>query len=196
MRKQTLDKIIESKRLLDHPFYQAWNIGTLTEHDLAVYASQYGEFIDRIASGWETVGDQATATEEREHAALWTDFASALGAPRPAETRLLEIAELVGVANESFGSRPQALGALYAFEQQQPTTAQSKLDGLRKHYSLSEQAHVYFDVHKADYDEPAWLAAQIETLSSEEFTQAEDACRRMSAALWSGLDGVMVEISK
>src|SRR5205085_11272880 len=113
--------------------------------------------------------------EEREHASLWTDFAGGLNAPRPAGRRLPEIEELVSLALVLFSSRPQALGALYAFEQQQPATAQSKLDGLRRHYSLPASAEVYFDVHKSDEEEPQWLAEQLETLSSQDFHLAHDA---------------------
>jgi pyrroloquinoline-quinone synthase len=191
LRRQILDEIIDDKCLLKHPFYRAWNEGTLTVADLGRYASQYGEFIDTIASGWEMAGDADVAAEERTHALLWTDFASALDAPRPATARLPEIEALVALANTSFADRPSALGALYAFEQQQPATAQSKLDGLRRHYALPAPAEVYFDVHKADEEEPRWLAEQIETLSPEEFAQARAACESMAAALWSGLDGVL-----
>ncbi len=196
MRKQVLDEIIESKCLLKHPFYQAWNMGTLTKSDLAVYATQYGEFIDTIASGWEAVGDSDTAEEEREHAVLWTDFATGLDTTRPAANRLPEIAELVELAHASFSNRPQALGALYAFEHQQPATAHSKLEGLRRHYNLAPSAEVYFDVHKDDEDEPRWLAEQMEGLSDEEFAAAREACDSMAGALWRGLDGVLLEIER
>jgi pyrroloquinoline-quinone synthase len=196
VRKQALDEIIESKCLLKHPFYQAWNMGTLTKGDLAVYATQYGEFIDTIATGWEAVGDSDTAQEERAHALLWTDFATDLNAPRPAGSRLPEITELVELAHASFSNRPQALGALYAFEHQQPATAHSKLEGLRKHYNLAASAEVYFDVHKDDEDEPRWLAEQMESLSKAEFAVAREACESMAGALWRGLDGVLLEIER
>ena len=196
MRKQVLDEIIESKCLLKHPFYQAWNMGTLTKGDLAVYATQYGEFIDTIATGWEAVGDEDTANEEREHAVLWTDFASALSAPRPAEARLPAITELVTLAHATFSNRPQALGALYAFEHQQPATAHSKLEGLRRHYNLPASAEVYFEVHIDDEDEPRWLAEQMELLSDSEFEGAREACEQMAGALWQGLDGVLLEIER
>ena len=196
MRKQILDTIIESKCLLKHPFYQAWNMGTLSHSDLAVYATQYGEFIDTIASGWEAAGDPAVAAEEREHAALWTDFATDLNAPRPAAARLAEIDELVTLAGTAFTSRPQALGALYAFEHQQPATAKSKLEGLRKHYNLAASAEVYFDIHQDDDDEPRWLAEQMDALSPAEFEMSRAACEQVASALWRGLDGVMREIEK
>jgi pyrroloquinoline-quinone synthase len=194
VRKVTLDRIIDEKCLLKHPFYQAWNMGTLSVADLGLYATQYGEFIDTISKGWEVAGDTEVAAEEREHSYLWTDFAEGLGVMRPAGRRLPEIDALVKEANSSFATRAEALGALYAFEQQQPATAQSKLDGLRKHYNLSAKAEVYFDIHKADFDEPAWLLAEIEKLSPEEYAKAEAACTRMASSLWTGLDGVMKAI--
>ncbi len=196
MRKEILDSIIEDKCLLKHPFYQAWNMGTLTHDDLAVYATQYGEFIDRIATGWEMAGDSAVADEERGHAALWTDFATGLNAPRPAAARLPEIGALVAAADTMFNNRAQALGALYAFERQQPDTAKSKLAGLRKHYNLSPSAEIYFDIHQEDEAEPRWLAEQMDTLSLEEFELSRHACQQMANALWHGLDGVMVEIER
>jgi pyrroloquinoline-quinone synthase len=186
MRREILDNIIESKCLLKHPFYQAWNMGTLTTSDLGVYATQYGEFIDRIAAGWESVGDPDTAA----------DFADGLDAPRPAQRRLPEIEALVSLSDELFRQKASALGALYAFEQQQPATAESKLAGLRRHYDLPDSAHAYFEIHQSDVEEPNWLAKQIEGLSPQNFDKAESACRRMAAALWGGLDGVMVEIGR
>jgi pyrroloquinoline-quinone synthase len=191
MRRQQLDKIIDERCLLKHPFYRAWNEGALSVRDLALYAVQYGEFIDRIAAGWEAAGSPAVAAEEREHSILWTGFAEGLGATRPARERLPQIEELVSLSDAMFANRPQALGALYAFEQQQPATAQTKLDGLRLHYHLPASAEFYFDVHKGDEEEPRWLAERMEGLSEDEFALAEDACRRMTAALWGALDGVM-----
>lgn len=196
MRKEILDAIIEDKCLLRHPFYQAWNMGTLSHSDLAIYATQYGEFIDRIATGWEAAGDPAVAQEERDHAALWTDFATELRASRPATTRLPEIDALVDAANTMFANRPQALGALYAFEHQQPGTAKSKLDGLRRHYNLAPSAEVYFDIHQDDEDEPRWLMEQMDALSPEEFELSQHSCQQMANALWRGLDGVMGEIER
>jgi pyrroloquinoline-quinone synthase len=75
---------------------------------------------------------------------------------------------VVSLADAAFETRPRALGALYAFEQQQPSTAASKLDGLRKYYChIPPSAQVYFEVHKDDEEEPQWLADQIEKLSCQ-----------------------------
>ena len=62
----------------------------------------------------------------------------------------------------------RARWALYAFEAQQPYTAQSKLAGLREHYQqLPEPCGEYFRLHTDDFDEPALLAAQMEALPAE-----------------------------
>ena len=36
-----LDRRIESRSLLTHPFYQAWQAGILSQDDLRAYARQY-----------------------------------------------------------------------------------------------------------------------------------------------------------
>ena len=41
---ETLDAIIDERSLLKHPFYQAWNAGTLPLESLREYAKQYFHF--------------------------------------------------------------------------------------------------------------------------------------------------------
>ncbi len=38
---ETLDARIESRAMLDHPFYQRWTCGQLTREELQEYARQY-----------------------------------------------------------------------------------------------------------------------------------------------------------
>src|SRR3990170_4032409 len=141
--KQQFDPIIEKWALLKHPFYQAWSAGTLPVDALKVYASEYGAFINTLAEGWATLNDSEAASEEREHAELWEQFAAALGTkvsmPEIAETK-----ELMKASRELFADPGTALGAMYAFEVQQPETAKSKLQGLKTHYPLPVEAGSYF----------------------------------------------------
>ena len=53
--------------------------------------------------------------------------------------------QLVMTARELFTDYATALGALYAFEAQQPSTAASKLEGLERHYQLPDNARTYFE---------------------------------------------------
>ncbi|HEX8154272.1 MAG TPA: hypothetical protein VF698_14155, partial [Thermoanaerobaculia bacterium] len=39
-----LDVRVSEQRLLDHPFYQRWNAGTLTREELQEYARQYWHY--------------------------------------------------------------------------------------------------------------------------------------------------------
>ena len=187
--KKELDTIVEKWNLLKHPFYQSWSAGTLPAEALQVYAREYGNFIDTLPRGWETLNDAATAAEEREHAEMWTDFTSAVGG-FTAEASFDQTVNLVRAAQESFASRASALGALYAFEVQQPATAQSKLEGLRTHYKFPKTVEPYFEVHSSNWHESEKILALINTLPSSEQAKVLAGCERMSHALWDALTGI------
>ena len=188
MKKQ-LDLILEKWNLLGHPFYQSWSAGTLPVEALKVYASEYGAFISTLAEGWTTLNDTETAHEEQEHAELWDQFAAALGThittPEIAQTK-----QLVMISRELFAKPATALGAMYAFEAQQPATAKSKLDGLKTHYSLPTEVEPYFEIHSANWHESEKLLAAMNLLSAEEQAEARTACERMAESLWDALTGV------
>src|SRR3990172_7948992 len=180
--QQQLDSILEKWDLLKHPFYQAWSAGTLPVDALKVYAAEYGAFIDILANGWNTLDDPETAQEEKEHAELWEEFASTLGT-KVGNPNIAQTIALVNTATELFRSRAKTLGAMYAFEAQQPATAKSKLDGLKTHYSLQQAVEPYFEVHAANWHESKKILAALETLSPEEQVQANAACEKMAEAL-------------
>lgn len=187
--KDRLDQILERWNLLKHPFYQAWSAGTLPVEALQVYAREYGSFISALPRAWETLGDSETAREEREHADLWTDFTAAVGG-FAADASLPQTVGLARVSDALFAARASALGALYAFEAQQPATAQSKLDGLKTHYRLPREVEPYFEVHSANWHESEKILRQLETLSAEEQTHALAACEQMAHSLWDALTGI------
>ena len=191
-RIDELDEIVRQFDLNAHPFYQAWRAGTLPTERLAAYAAEWAPFIGMLDRGWERIGEQAYAQEEREHDELWARFRAALGETAAAEMRLPQSRTLAAVGGNAFGAIPEALGALYSFEVQQPATAQSKLAGLREHYAgaIDEPAQEYFREHAVETDEPAMLAARIDALSEDDFARAKTACAIFSAAAWGALDGV------
>ena len=139
--------------------------------------------------GWETLRDEETASEEREHILLWNDFRNALG-EADFQTSIKETKELKRAAGELFSTPPSALGALYAFEAQQPATAKSKLDGLKTHYQLPRGVEPYFEAHSSNWHEFAKLLDQINRLSSSEQDEAYRSCERMAASLWNALTGI------
>ena len=189
-RIDELDEIVRRYDLNEHPFYAEWRAGTLPIERLAEYADEWAPFIGVVDAGWDRIGYPEYAAEEREHDELWSRFRSALNATgqmhRPQSKTLLAVGE------NAFASVPEALGALYSFEVQQPATASSKLAGLREHYAgtVDADAQQYFVEHAVETDEPAMLASMIDGLSDGEFARARTACALFSAAAWGALDGV------
>jgi pyrroloquinoline-quinone synthase len=185
------DAVVAKHSLLKHPFYVAWSMGTLPVAALKGYASEYGAFIATISQGWRAAGEQEIAGIEDGHSRVWEQsFAASLNTS-VAAPQVPEVVDLVALAGEMFGEYATALGALYAFEVQQPFTAQSKLKGLGEHYAqLPERCADYFRMHAADYDEPALLSAKIDALNPGERQRALEACERMSQALYQSLSGI------
>lgn len=187
-RISQLDAIIEQFDLNKHPFYQDWRMGMLPVEKLKSYAVEYQAFVGTIASGWETVGQDHYAEEERFHELLWAKFRAELGASGTAELSSTET--LVLAANNLFNKPAEALGALYAFEAQQPHTSRSKLDGLREHYGLSEEGQEYFLVHADDLAEAELIRTKVAELSDADFERAKTACAIVCSAMYGALDGI------
>jgi len=185
------DAVIAKHSLLQHPFYVAWSDGTLPVAALSDYAREYGAFINTIAHGWDTVGSPTIARIEEKHAQVWdSTFAAGLGTS-VASPRIEQVAKLVETSRELFAERATALGGLYAFEAQQPQTAQSKLKGLREHYlQLPQSCGEYFDLHRDDYDEPSLLAGEIDSLGDVDHERVLGACERMCRGLYDALTGI------
>ena len=45
---QKIDRIIEGRSLLKHPFYQAWSDGKLTRESLAGYSKEYYQLVKAV----------------------------------------------------------------------------------------------------------------------------------------------------
>lgn len=188
---QTLfSNVFEQYNLLQHPFYLAWNEGKLTREQMAVYAGEYGSFIQLVSEGWNKVGESEIAKEEEEHFVLWKDFATSLQTKTMGAT-INQVGNLVTASRKNFQSYAAALGALYAFEAQQPGTASSKLQGLKDHYSAWNADETYFNIHQSDFEEPALLEQKINSLSAEENFLAAEACKETCQLLWNALSGIM-----
>lgn len=184
-----LDQPIARWNLLESKFYTAWNAGTLPLSALQSYARQYGSFISTIPVGWRSQGDHEVAAIEVEHIELWRRFAAALDTDIGVPTNK-GVARLVGTARELFADRASSVGALYAFEVQQPATASSKLAGLREHYDLPRTGEEYFEVHEGDEDEPRLLRDRFDALPDNEKSVALDACETMCRELRGALDSL------
>src|SRR5690606_3479727 len=138
-----------------HPFYESWRAGTLPVETLRYYAEEYGQLVRLMPSGWSTLDSPALVREEEDHSIMWGKFAACLSTEVPRSAQLPETKEMVEPVTRLFSNPVTALGALYAFEVQQPETATSKLEGLKEFYpQLDAKLYTeYFDVHSRNHHE-------------------------------------------
>jgi pyrroloquinoline-quinone synthase len=209
-----IERSIERRHLLKHPFYTAWSKGEVPMPTLRAYAGQYYHFESNfpryVAATYARLDDardrrvlleNLTDEEGRAptHPELWVDFARSIGArwatrrpppPRPATVGLCRTYEQLTLGR---GSPAQALGALYAYERQFPAVAAEKSRGLRAHYGVgSAEAHEFFRVHtEADVAhsaaERSLLAKQLRREAPGD-GGAQAAVERTLGAWWSFLD--------
>jgi pyrroloquinoline-quinone synthase len=198
-----LAEVLRDRRLLAHPFYRRWEAGTLEPTELAAYAAQYRHFetvlpavlarvVPRIDDPTARRLVQANLDDERgvpaPHIELFEGFAASVGAPvqadaTPATTALVDL--YTSVADES---PVTALAALAAYEVQASEIAESKADGLRARYGVTDDGARFWDVHAgADEMHGAWIVDALARLASspDEVREAADAA---SAAWWAFLD--------
>ncbi len=194
-RVRELRRLVEQFDLNKHPFYVAWREGTLPPEKLAGYAHEYEGFVKCVGDAWDSLGMPHYGEEERRHHKLWMDFIEAVsGHPKTTSGATLKGTQaLENCARALFSQVPEAAGALYAFEYQQPTTSEIKLKGLRDHYSVGEKGERYFAEHAGEWGEVEDLERYIEGVDEGEFARVCAACALMSAALWCGLDSVWLE---
>lgn len=200
---------ITERSLLQHPFYQAWSAGTLEVERLQDYARQYYHFeraFPRFLSAIHARTESPAIRQlllnnlwdeehgERNHPALWLEFAAALGVsgeeveestPHPQTTALIEhyadVAEKAPVA--------EALATLFAYESQVPAIAWEKIKGLTEHYDLLPDQFEFFSVHLvSDVAHSGGEMSAIEELC-EDGDAVVAAAERASERLLGFLDG-------
>jgi pyrroloquinoline-quinone synthase len=210
---EQIDNNIAQKHLLKHPFYLAWTRGELSKEALMNYARQYYHHVAAFPTYLSAVhakcNDQATRKQllsnlideeagSPNHPELWLQFAEGLGISQPdaqnAE-KWLETKNLVDTFRSvcGDGSTAGGLAAVYAYESQIPAICESKIDGLKKHYGISNPEHYqYFSVHvEADREHSAAERKMLEThLDQHNFESVKASVNRVLDALWEMLSGV------
>jgi pyrroloquinoline-quinone synthase len=204
-----LDEATSSRRLLDHPFYQAWAAGELSTDDLRSYSKQYWRQVENfptyLSSVAERLADAPAAIVRRnlrdeiedDHAGLWLRFAAAVKADE-AEVKAAPIEAETQACVDSFlaadeRSPSYALGMIYGYESQTPAVAETKISGLREHYGIEGDEATYFALHgELDIEHSAELAEAISITATDEAAMAEavDGALAGAEAIWGLLDGV------
>jgi|SRR5579872_3507064 len=162
-----IDRMMEERNLLTHPFYRRWQRGEVSLEVLRDYAVQYYAYESALptflaaaiahfpdgpvrASLVDNLADEAGGPEP--HPELWLRFAEGLGVERAAVIgadllpRTANLVETYRSLCERGGE--EALAALYAYEAQFPAVAATKAEGLRRYYGLTDPRSLeFFDLH-------------------------------------------------
>ncbi len=204
-----LQKELAAYHLLKHPFYQMWVEGTLPKECLRNYASQYynhvsafPRYISALHSLCEDQGDRKILLENlndeegaqgEPHPDLWLYFAEGLGLKKE-EVKNTAVCKSIKKLIQIFfshcrGSYAQGLSALYSYEYQVPEVAETKIQGLKKHYDITDnKTLLFFLVHKsADIEHRKAIEKLLEKLPSAQKKPALDSAVDTAKALWNFL---------
>lgn len=206
-----LNTMLDDCHLLKHPFYQAWNNGTLSSEILQTYAAQYYKHVasfPRYISAIHSLSNNIKYRQvllgnlieeeqgEENHPELWLRFAEGLGCTREsveAEESISSTQNLVdGYFELTRNNFAKGIGALYAYERQTPEVAKTKIEGLKKFYGVtSERALEFFKVHmSADEWHSEECANIIADLEPEDQKFAQEGAKQGARLLWQFLTGI------
>ncbi|MBF2047670.1 MAG: CADD family putative folate metabolism protein [Elainella sp. C42_A2020_010] len=212
--REQLDAIVAQKHLLTHPFYVAWTEGKLSRDHLKQYAKQYFHhvlafptYISAVHYNTPHLSVRQELLEnlvgeeqgEKNHPALWRNFAVALGA----DAEELETAEKLATTTNLIDTFRRlclqspfyaGLAALHVYESQIPEVASVKIDGLKQFYGMNNPAdYEFFSVHQvADIYHAESTAKLIEAyaITPEQQAEVKQVAETAATALWQFLDGV------
>ena len=158
---RNIDRIIEERSLLKHPFYQTWSDGKLTREALVGYSKEYYQLVKAVPIFMTQLLDYAPKSmydeldfnqqEEFSHISLWQRFASGLGVSSKELTNyegLYKTNHAISGLHSLMSSFLSGSAAMYALEKEIPKISQTKLEGLAEFYGLtSEDVTKYFKEH-------------------------------------------------
>ena len=208
-----LDQLIQSRSILCHPFYVAWQRGELTRGQLATYAEVYyphvAAFPGYLHAAIDAADDPSVRQElernladeianPKPHPELWLDFAAGLGldpaSVAGAEARTAAVHMVNTFDRLAQGDTAAALAALYAYESQQPEVSRQKSEGLRLRYGVDGpdtlayfEVHAEADIQHRDGERQAILRCLADGASPEVILESAE---QALDAYWGLLDGI------
>ncbi|WP_410543528.1 CADD family putative folate metabolism protein [Wolbachia endosymbiont of Dirofilaria (Dirofilaria) immitis] len=209
---QLLDRELDGLHLLKHQFYRLWNEGKLSFKALQVYAKEYYHHVAAFPRYISSIHSLCHNLKMRQvllnnlieeeqgdenHPELWQRFAEGLGVTRSdfhENPQVKKTQELVdGYFNIVRSDFAMGLGALYAYERQTPEVSKSKIEGLKKHYLISDKRSLqFFTVHiDADKWHTEECANLIVDLNKKEQEKVIQGAKRGARLLWGFLDGMI-----
>ncbi|MGH7563202.1 MAG: CADD family putative folate metabolism protein [Gemmatimonadota bacterium] len=211
---KSIDALIAERHLLKHPFYRAWQDGTLSVDALRDYAAQYYHHVSAFPTCISALHSRCEDLETRQallenlrdeeegpenHPALWRRFAEAVGcgtSDLDEGDAWPETAGAIAVFRSALGEGPvvRGLAALYAYESMVPAVAAEKIRGLAEHYGVEGAPGTdYFEVHRTlDVEHAAETRELLErhVVTDHDLAQAERGAAIALDAVNGLLDGI------
>ena len=194
-------EVLEKPRLLNHPFYQRWERGELASHEMTSYAEQYRYFEKMLPDFLHELADQLPTGSARSavesnlhdevstpsHVELFEKFAAHYGATNadisPAMRNLLQAYRDVLDRGPVSG-----LAGLLAYELQGAEIANSKANGLARHFAATDEALEFWKCHGSlEADHAQWTLDALDSLDFE-VSDVTDGMDRVASAWWLFLD--------
>jgi pyrroloquinoline-quinone synthase len=209
-----IDREVNQRHMLNHPFYQRWSAGELTRGELEEYSRQYypytlafPTFVSAMHAHTDDIAIRQyllenLIEEERgpeNHPELWLRFCEALGIDRSevkSTTANDATAGLIACMRELARSEKlhEGLASLYAYESQIPAVAKAKIDGMAAWYGITAPRDIsFFSVHMtADVLHSQTARDLLKTLcdTEEKCEEAREAAAQTTGALYRFLDAV------
>jgi len=211
--ERRIKAVLDEKSMLKHPFYTEWTTGELPVAKLQEYARQYYHFeasFPRFLSSIHARTENPKIRQllldnlwdeehgERNHPALWLEFADALGvgADEVKTAKLRPETEmLISHFNRTSREAPlaEAMGTLFAYEGQVPAIAWQKIKGLTEHYKFEPRQFEFFSVHLVADIAHAGAEMESITISCEDEDGVVRAVDKACDLLLAFLDGCYEE---
>lgn len=208
-----IDRLIQSKHLLNHSFYQAWSRGELSLECLKEYAKQYYHHVKAFPTYLSAIHARTEDLDARlillknlieeeagvpNHPELWRRFILSLGVTQselPTSQPSVDMTSLIATFRSICSQLPLAEGvaALYAYESQIPAICISKIEGLKAHYGMRDPKDwEYFSVHIAADEEHATQERRLlqSFLQASNWSSVQAAVTRVLDGLWAFLSGI------
>ena len=211
MFSKNLNQKLDKYHLLNHPFYKSWNEGKLTREIIKDYAEQYYQHVKAFPRYISATHSLCADIEKRkillenlndeenrdaDHPKLWKNFALAMGADakKIEEVKADQFTQdmIDNFFKNGRSTYAEGLASLYTYERQIPEIAETKIQGLKKHYGVnSKEGLEFFEAHKkADIFHREECEKLLDALSEKDQDKAEIAALSTAKYLWSFLSGI------